>query len=392
MHQTDVAIIGGGVAGALCAAMLGRQGHATCLIDPVHPFGPDFRCEKLEHAHIEALQKAGLLADVLPAGRRYDRIWIARQGYLVEKRPMVEYGIDYASLVNTLRRLMPSDVAFLNDKVVGADVGGVAPVLRLAGGDAVRAKLVIGASGLNNDLLAQFGMRRRVVSPCHSISIGFDVSPKDRQAFDFDALTYFGEHPRHRVAYFTLFPIGQHVRANLFVYRELADPWLKRFRADPVALLHEAMPRLRQLTGDFGVVGAPRIRPVDLLDTEDLEKPGLVMIGDAFATACPVSGTGASKALVDAERLCNHYVPAWLRAQAVTADHVAQFYADPQKCASDRHSRGVSLFAKRLTLEPGFGWAAYRWARCAGSLGRNAVNTLRAWTPGSQKADLQWQS
>ena len=47
MKYTDIAIIGGGLAGSTAAAMLGRAGIATLLIDPheVYPF--DFRVEKL---------------------------------------------------------------------------------------------------------------------------------------------------------------------------------------------------------------------------------------------------------------------------------------------------------------------------------------------------------
>jgi 2-polyprenyl-6-methoxyphenol hydroxylase-like FAD-dependent oxidoreductase len=390
MQQVDVAVIGAGAAGAMCAAMLGRKGYDVAVVDPIHPFGADFRCEKLEHAHIDALSKAGLLDEVLPHGRPYDRIWIARLGHLVEKRPMVEYGIEYADLVNTLRSLIPTSVSFVCDKVIGLEAGATRQRLVLASGDSIEARLVIGASGLGNDVLSAMGMSREVVSKCHSVSIGFDLAPVGRDGFDFDALTYFGEAPEHRVAYFTIFPIGDHVRANLFVYRELSDPWFKTFRADPVGAMHAAMPRLQHLTGEFRIIGTPRVRPVDLVNTQGREKPGIVLIGDAFATACPVSGTGASKAMVDAERLCNIYVPQWLAQPAITAADIAAFYTDPEKRASDTHSRGVSLFAKRLTLEPGPGWTIYRWARCVASMGRNAVSHARH-VVSPEKAGLQWQ-
>jgi len=47
MRYTDIAIIGGGLAGSSAAAMLGRAGIPSLLIDPhqVYPF--DFRVEKL---------------------------------------------------------------------------------------------------------------------------------------------------------------------------------------------------------------------------------------------------------------------------------------------------------------------------------------------------------
>ncbi|MEH2626129.1 2-polyprenyl-6-methoxyphenol hydroxylase-like FAD-dependent oxidoreductase [Bradyrhizobium sp. AZCC 1719] len=50
MKHTDIAIIGGGLAGSTAAAMLGRAGISTDLIDPhqVYPF--DFRVGKISGA------------------------------------------------------------------------------------------------------------------------------------------------------------------------------------------------------------------------------------------------------------------------------------------------------------------------------------------------------
>ena len=47
MRYTDIAIIGGGLAGSTAAAMLGRAGIATLLIDPHEIYPVDFRVEKL---------------------------------------------------------------------------------------------------------------------------------------------------------------------------------------------------------------------------------------------------------------------------------------------------------------------------------------------------------
>ena len=48
MRETDVVIVGGGLAGSTAAAMLGRAGIAAVLIDPHPTYPPDFRCEKLD--------------------------------------------------------------------------------------------------------------------------------------------------------------------------------------------------------------------------------------------------------------------------------------------------------------------------------------------------------
>ena len=364
MRETDIAIVGGGLAGSLAAVMLGRAGHAVTLIDPFTACRPDFRCEKLEEAHVDALRRGGVLDEVLPAAMRYENIWVARLGKLAEIKPIVEYGIEYSALVNRLRGLIPRDVDFVQSKVTAVSVTPERQALTLTNGEQISARLVIGANGVMADLIGA----RREISRCHSVSIGFDVESK---GWPFDGLTYFGEEPAQRTAYITLFLLPSGGRANLFVYRELNDPWIKRLRENPAATIAQTLPGLAQFTGVLRVAGSVKIRPVDLTATDDLLQPGVVLIGDAFSTACPVSGTGAAKALTDAERLCNVYVPQWLATGGMGVEKVAQFYNDPEKRRSDAHSFNTSVFAKRAALGQGLLWTAFRWGYYAGSQARN---------------------
>src|ERR1051325_4691781 len=122
MRETDIAIVGAGLAGSLAATMLGRAGRSVTLIDPFERCRPDFRCEKLEEAHVDTLRRAGVLDEVLPAALRYENIWVARLGRLAEIKPIVEYGIEYSALVNRLRELIPHDVAYVQSKVTGLSV------------------------------------------------------------------------------------------------------------------------------------------------------------------------------------------------------------------------------------------------------------------------------
>src|SRR3954466_6731632 len=184
MRETDIAIAGAGLAGSLAATMLGRAGYSVTLIDPFETCRPDFRCEKLEEAHVEMLRKAGVLDQVLPAALRYDEIWVARRGRLAEIKEITEYGIDYSSLVNRLRSLVPSSVAFVQSKVTNISLTPERQILSVVNGERISARLVIGANGV----MAGMTGTRREISRCHSVSIGFDVDPSH---WPFDALTYF---------------------------------------------------------------------------------------------------------------------------------------------------------------------------------------------------------
>ena len=364
MRETEIAIVGAGLAGSLAATMLGRAGHAVTLIDPFDACRPDFRCEKLEEAHVATLRDARVLDEVLPVTRHYRDIWVARLGRLAEIKPIVEYGIEYGALVNRMRALVPPSVTFVQSKVAGVALSDERQTLTLTNGEKISARLVIGANGVMGEMVGQ----RREISRCHSVSVGFDVEAGE---WPFAALTYFGEDPAQRVAYLTLFPLPSGFRVNLFVYRELNDPWFKRLRDDPAATIAASLPQLARLTGALKVKGPLKIRPVDLVATDNLLQGGVALVGDAFSTACPVSGTGAAKALLDAERLCNIYVPAWLASPGMGVEKIAQYYNDPDKRRSDAHSLRTSVFAKRAALGEGLLWTAFRWSYFAGAQARN---------------------
>ena len=108
MRHTDIVIAGGGLAGSLAAAMLGRAGIDAVLIDPHAVYPADFRCEKLDGVQIATLTKTGIADAVLRASTHDRESWVARFGRVVEKRPGDQQGIMYDTLVNTVRSQIPA--------------------------------------------------------------------------------------------------------------------------------------------------------------------------------------------------------------------------------------------------------------------------------------------
>src|ERR1700709_507413 len=96
MKYTDIAIIGGGLAGSTAAAMLGHAGISAILIDP-HPVYPfDSSVEKLSgEEQIGRCRKTGLAEAILRAATHYTENWIALIGLLLAKKPSQQYGIMY---------------------------------------------------------------------------------------------------------------------------------------------------------------------------------------------------------------------------------------------------------------------------------------------------------
>src|SRR5262249_4650683 len=208
MRQTDIAIVGGGLAGSTAGAMLGQAGYGTVVIDPHPVYPPDFRCEKLDESQIGTLEKTGL-ADVLYRTATYvDELWIARFGHIVQKRRNHQYGILYHDLVNMMRGEIGRSAEFVHAKATAISTSPDQQRVTISTGEEICARLIVLANGLNVGLRHMLGIEREVVSACHSISIGFDIEPIGRPRFEFCALTYFPKHAAERMAYITLFPIG----------------------------------------------------------------------------------------------------------------------------------------------------------------------------------------
>jgi 2-polyprenyl-6-methoxyphenol hydroxylase-like FAD-dependent oxidoreductase len=380
MRYTDIAIIGGGLAGSTAAAMLGRAGIPTILIDPHVAYPPDLRAEKLGGVQLDLLRKTGLANEVLRNTTHDGHVWISRFGYLVDIRPSDQYGILYDTLVNTVRGEIPPGVEMIHAKAISISTSSERQRVVLSNDEVISARLIVLANGLNIGLRHLLGIERKIVSESHSNTIAFDLEPVGRAAFDFPALTYYPERSSDRMAYLTLFPIGSAMRANLAIYRKMDDPWLREFRQTPEAAMLAMMPALKWMAGEFKVVGPIKIRPADLYVTEGHRQAGIVLIGDAFATSCPAAGTGTDKVFTDVERLCNVYIPNWLAKDGMGSEKISEFYDDPIKSACDAWSTGKAYHLRSLTIDNGLKWRAQRWARFLLRLGQGTVRRMRKAT------------
>lgn len=373
MRRTDVAIVGGGLAGSIAAVMLGRAGNKVVMIDPRPVYPPDFRCEKIDGPQMRVLEKTGLADCVRRASTPDGESWIARFGRVVEKRPGDQEGILYDTLVNTIRAEIPQSATVIHARVTQIVNSAGRQSVTLSNGKQMSARLVIVANGLNLALSNSLGIERHVLSANHSISVGFDIEPVGRPSFAFPAVTCYSERVSERIAYLTLFPIGSTMRANFFAYRDPHDPWLKQLRGAPVETLCAAMPRLRSIIGEFKVTGPVKIRPVDLCVTSGYEQPGVVLVGDAYSTSCPAAGTGVLKVFTDVERLCNVHIPRWLATPGMGEEKIAAFYSDPVKMACEAHCRAKAYDLRSFSTGTSLPVAARRWIKFAGQLGRGTL-------------------
>lgn len=357
-HTTvvDVAIVGGGLAGSLAAAVLTRAGHRVALIDRRAVYPEEFRVEKVAGQQVDILRRLGFIGELEAIACSYDSVLNIRDGQVVDVSGGVSYGLPYARLVAMARGLLPDPASFIVDQVLSLSCSEDLQHIALASGNRVTSRLVVLATGMSSALGHNLGITRRVLAAGHSVSFGFTIAKADGSQFEFPALTCYGDRSADGVDYLSLFPIAQGMRANLFMFRDPNDPIMRDLRRDTKATLLRLMPGLQPYLGDFQVIDRVQSWVMDLAKVEGHLQPGVVLIGDAFQTSCPAAGTGVSRLLVDVERLCTVHLPDWLKTGGMKAEKVSQFYLDPDKIASDERAFKMAHFRQALTSNNGLKW------------------------------------
>ncbi|WP_428485507.1 FAD-dependent oxidoreductase [Rhodopila sp.] len=359
-HVADIVIIGAGISGTLAATVLARGGYRVTIVDRYKEYPTDFRAEHLDGTQIDQFARLGLLDDLTAGLYRGETVACGRRGRLIEIGKTINFGLRYDQMVNIARRLMPTTVTSVIGRVVDVVTSDTIQQVRLADGHVLRGRLLIVAAGLGYALCRRLGITRKMVREAHSLTFGFSITPKDRAAFEHSYVVYQGEKVADRIDYLALFRLGDQTRANLFTFRDYRDPWTTAFRADPARCLKAALPGLTKLIGDFDVSGKVEVRAMDLYMSEGHVRDGVVLIGDAFQTACPAAGTGITKILTDIERLCLVHIPEWLRTDGIGQAKIAAFYNDPIKRACDAKSAHDAEYRRSVTIEPGLKWMIHR--------------------------------
>lgn len=377
--DVDVAIVGGGLAGALAGAVLTRAGYRVVVIDKRVVPPDEFRVEKIAGSQIEILRRLGFIDAVEAVASSYDRVLNIKQGKVIDTSVGRAYGLLYADLVAMARRLISDQSGLIIDQVTGIKCSDDVQHLLLASGQRVTSRLVVLATGMTGALGYNLGIKRRTLAARHSVTFGFTIARPDNAPFDFEALTCYGERSTDGVDYLSLFPVPGGMRANLFMFRDPTDPIMRELRRDTRSTLLRLMPGLQRYLGDFRIVDRVQNWVMDLSTVEGHLQPGVALIGDAFQTNCPAAGTGVSRLLVDVERLCTQYVPRWLETEGMGKDKIAQFYADQDKIAADQRSLRVARYRQALTSSPAMSWAVRRKLHF---MRRRAVHRVDRINPG----------
>jgi 2-polyprenyl-6-methoxyphenol hydroxylase-like FAD-dependent oxidoreductase len=347
------------LAGVTLAAVLGQQRRRVIVVDPNASCPPLFRAEKIEREQVRLLRKFGLLEHLLPYAARVREVRGSYDGRIFKTSPIEQYGIKHADLVNALRAQAPATVECRQGRVEHiANSSGVQRV-KLSGGKELTCRLVVLACGVSDGLLSKLGLSRRVVQRDQSLGFGFDIAASEVRPFDFEALTYYCFSASTRIDYLTLFKFRETMRANLFVFRSASDPWVREFIQEPDRMLRRHLPKLSRLIGEYRVTSEVDSGSVNLYRVNDHSQPGVVMIGDAFQSACPAMGMGLDKVLTDVDVL-SECIPRWLASPGMSGSKLADFYEHPRKRVMDSQALRDAQEHRRLVTDQSLRWRIHR--------------------------------
>ena len=356
----EIIIVGAGFAGAAAATVLGREGFGVALIDPRPEYPPEFKAEKLEPEQADALRHLHLAEGLLSRAERIHTVAEAHDGRVLRVRAIEQYGMRYHDIVGQLRRQIPDTVDFRIARVAGIETSSDVQSVILDDGSSVTAQLVVMAAGTAPKVETLMGLRRRQIRSRHSLCVGFDIARVGGGAFPFEALTYWADSLDSGIDFISLFPVPGAMRVNLFGYLGLRDPWLRVLTEAPHVAIERTMPKLTRVVGEWRAISKVEIRAIDLYVTDVPRVDGIVLVGDAWQSVCPATGTGLGKVLTDVDVLCRTYIGAWLDTPGMGAEKIASYYNDPRKIACDDSSLRDAEYRRRFITERSLRWRIHR--------------------------------
>lgn len=356
----DVCIIGSGLSGASLAWALERAGVSVTIIDARASYPACFKAEKIEPEQAALLHGLHLYPVVSAVATPIRGVDVARRGRAIDHVSISQLGAPYHDMANAVREALPLNVCCRRGRVVETRLSDERQTVTMADGAAISARLVVLATGAGGGLHEALGVTRQVLSDHHSVAFGFSIEPLGpRSRFPFDAVTYLPDSIRDAIDYLTLFAMPDGMRANLFAYLPPRDARVRSVAATPQAALTRLMPGLERVIGPWRPATKVEVSATRLWRAVEGGRAGVVLLGDAFQTACPSTGSGLSKVFTDVTVLAE-LIPRWLATRGLGAEKTRMYYEDARKVACDRASLAAAMYRRRLNTDRGLRMRLHR--------------------------------
>lgn len=306
----DVAIVGGGLAGMTLAALLGGAGLRVALVErqslqtllePVR----DTRTTALSWSSRQVLDAAGLWQPLAPYAAAMTDIRVADKdsrialhysaadvqaeafGYVVDNHVLRRVQAERIAALDTVEVVGPAEVS-------GMSVEGQHATLQLAGGAALRARLVVGADG-RNSLLRRLAGIDSIGWPYRQTALSFNMAH---------------EHPHNGLAVEHFMPTGPFAALPLTDLEDgthrSAIVWSEKPRRAEALLKLPPEDFARVLQGVVGehlgrvrVLGKPVGWPLHFQHAYRYAAPRLALVSEAAHALHPIAGQGLNLGMRD---------------------------------------------------------------------------------------------
>lgn len=328
----DVAIVGGGLAGAVLAVGLGREGFNVVLIDKDKPAPPpavgnDLRTVALSLASQRILQRLALWPAVMqrPAGHyRHMHVWDAA-GYGSISFAAEDVGAErLGSIVENSQLLsaawqmlehLPSVEVRCPAEVTGLTISDSAATISLIGGETLCASLVVSAEGGNSQLreLMEIGSYQRDYG-----QRGIVANIKTTQ-------------PHQNTAWQRFLPTGPLAFLPLADEHTSSIVWsssdhLRLMALDKSSFEAELASAFGRKLGECELVGERASFPLQAKLAEKTIKHRFALVGDAAHVVHPLAGQGGNLSLLDVAALIDVLVEARAKKRDIGATTVLRRY------------------------------------------------------------------
>lgn len=309
MHDTDIAIVGGGLNGPALALAMARTGLSVTVIDALPETvrknaAFDGRSYALALASTRLLAAIGIWDRVRTHAQPMLEIKVS-DGRAGEGPSPFFLHFDHAEIEEGpmghmledrfLRRAMleamadTSGITRIRDTVVAQQADARGASLTLASGDTVRTRLIVGSDGRASGTAQRAGIRRT----------GWDYGQT--------ALVAAIEHdlPHHGIAHQFFMPPGPLAilplpdNVSSIVWSETAQTAREFAALDDADFLKVLRPRFGDFLGDIRLRGKRYTYPLNLTLANSLVAPRVALIGDAAHGLHPIAGQGLNAGLRD---------------------------------------------------------------------------------------------
>lgn len=305
----DVAVVGAGLVGASLAAALGRAGLGVALIEPSPPAAPaeawdsriyaispassDFLASvdawgRLDAQRVQAVSRMEIFGDEPDATLEFSAYdaGVPTLAFIVESGRLGHALWESVARLPSVRRFAPARCERL-------ELDSGAATLTLAGGEQLRASLVVGADGAQSWVRRAAGLTARassyrqlgVVANCGT------TRPHDATAFQWfraDGVLAYLPLPGNRIS---------------IVWSTPELPGRDLVGLAPGAFLRRVAEAGRGVLGDLTLITPPQAFPLQSLAAESMIGPRVALVGDAAHVVHPLAGQGVNLGFGDARVL-----------------------------------------------------------------------------------------